>query len=284
MTDSGKGIFQNLCKKTVSDIFFTEKQLNLYTNKAIAKKWVNTFGINVARQLKLFSKLEKIKLLPGTVLKPSFETLSKGVFLVHTENLILDFTSGKLLHGFEDLYKNANDYIQKKIVHNDLWNLEEMVQGRLFPFPPHEIKCFCFYGKIGMILEKQVARKGDYFEFLISFYKENGDKIYFHDDSKDRIKGIFTEALFDKAKKISLSLPLAFIRIDFLINKDNDFVFSEFELVSGLLNIIPLKIYQKLDVQLATFYKDAEKRLAEDLKCGKKFIETNELIKSMILK
>jgi len=283
MADLSKGIFSYLCRNAFSVNFFVENQLNLVNNKAIAKKFVNSLGIRVVRQLKLFSKLENIKLLPGTVLKPSVETFSKGVFLVHTENLILDFTSKKLLHSLEEVYTNAKSYLEKQIVHIDLWNQEEMVLGRLFPFPPDEIKLYCFYGKIGMIFEKQVISKGAYFEYAYIYYTVSGDEIYLDDPLKGIVKRNLTVELEDLAKKISLQLPLAFIRIDFLINKESEFVFSEFELNSAFTPI-PGSVFQKMDAHLANFYKEAENRLAEDINCGKKFIEGNEILMNLIRK
>src|SRR5699024_9326273 len=109
-------------------------------------------------------------------------------------------------------------------VSSDEWMLEELIyEDAVERTPARDVKFYCFYGKVGVILE--IIR---YPEIRHCWWTADGERIPVgkYDESLFSGMGVTDEEL-DTAASISSEIPAPFIRIDFLRGEDG-LVFGEF--------------------------------------------------------
>ncbi|WP_215900571.1 ATP-grasp fold amidoligase family protein, partial [Acinetobacter soli] len=150
------------------------------------------------------------------------------------------------------------------------WMIEEYVTSELLGGIPYDVKVFCFYGVVKLIL----------------VIDRNNSKLRYDwlDENFSRVNtGRFNDSLFnsefkdqkaiDYAKIISLEIPTPFLRIDFLYTGEN--------LYLGEITPRPGHFHEfnyEYDNLLGFNFVDAQARLISDLMCEKSFKNFKQLI------
>lgn len=247
--------------------FQPEWRLN---NKHHAYAFVDELGI---RRPKVFSRKKKLDQIPlelGSVLKPENGSSSHGVFILGGNGQAQEVRTGDLFNSYEMVKKRARHYINGNIVKADQWFLEEFVgdfkNGVIAP--ARDLKFYCFYGEVGLVLEVDRSSSPQYCEWLPSGEVADTGRY------KNKIfkgEGFNSENL-RLAEKISLEIPVPFMRIDFL-KTQNSFFFCEFTPRPGQFDSFSA-FYDNL---LGSQYLAAESRLHKDLLNGKSFSFFNNI-------
>src|SRR5699024_12747906 len=90
----------------------------------------------------------------STVIKSTDGAGSRGVYLIHDFNDIIDLKRARKLSSTEELVKSMKQDLESGwVVQND-WMAEELIlEDKENKTPGSDIKFYCFYGKVGLILE-----------------------------------------------------------------------------------------------------------------------------------
>lgn len=246
-----------------------ERQLGMFVpawvldNKTVAYKFVDSLGVKRPWITnKTFSR-SHIPKEEGIVIKPQNGAGSRGVYLVLGFNEIQDVKRSQILHSWDDLLDHIEKDLSSGWVEHDEWVMEELIYEDVKKkLPARDIKFYCFYGKIALILEIQ--------RFPVVKY------CWWTSDKKRVRTGKYEENLFegrgisdkeiDLAAYISSEIPAPFIRIDFL-KSETGMVFGEFTPKPGNYD----EFDELTDQKLGDYYLDAKGRLFTDLLNGKQF-------------
>lgn len=207
------------------------------------------------------------------ILKPAHSFASTGVYLATGEGFY-SFGRSKMFNGLDALRGAlAEDMASGKLRNGD-WYFEQPIFGdEGESIPANDIKFWSFYGEIGVAME--VSR---YPEKVYCWWSEDGRYIKpgpYRRYYKRPLSG-FTKPQADIARKISLSLPLPFIRLDFLRDARGDLYFGEFGTKPGYFS----NMDDETDRLLGEKYLAASARLHRDLLDGKKFDAFNSFRKT----
>ena len=166
------------------------------------------------------------------VIKPISSTGSMGVYLIFNENSILSAREGIYLNNWEELQKDARKKLEdgksgkNPLLRKDRWMIEELVLSAVgSTVPPNDLKFYCFYGEVVLVLEANRAQN-DKFCFwdsgmnLIKTGKYEGKGQFFEDGAG------FTQEDLNIVISASLQIPVPFIRLDMLKGHDG-LVFGE---------------------------------------------------------
>lgn len=212
------------------------------------------------------------------VVKPIRSTGSMGVYLVFSENKILSAREGVYLNSWEECEKDARKKLEagrsgrNPLLRTDKWMIEELVlSSKESIIPPNDLKFYCFYGEVLLVLE---ANRAQYNKFcfwdaemnLVKTGKYEGKNQFFQDGLG------FTQNDLDIAISASLQIPVPFIRLDMLKGYDG-LVFGEATPRPGKFHLFN----DQYDRKLGEAYRRAEARLLKDLLNGKKFAEFTDL-------
>lgn len=237
-----------------------ELELN---SKSKGYRFVRELGIRHPKVLSKAVPWEELSLVRPSVLKPSSGSSSNGLFLLLPDEII-EVKSGRAVADENHLMKKLEDLLQSGVIKRDRWVLEELIadtQGEVI-VPARDVKFYCFYGKVGLVLEVDRQRGGHYCEWL-----SNGQRADTGRYQSKRFEGDgFTKQQLAMAKKISQQIPAPFMRIDFL-RTPSDFAFCEFTPRPGQYNTFN----DEFDRYLGQLYLAAEARLFDDLLRGKSF-------------
>lgn len=149
------------------------------------------------------------------------------------------------------------------------WELQDLVLLNERPAP--DLKFYCFYGEIGVVLE--VSR---YPEWRYAYFDGSLSPIDLRNESRPAFKSLsdtsvygngLSEENLEIVRSLSLEIPVPFMRLDFL-NSDDGLVFCEFSSAPGASH----DLTRIEDERLGTMYHSAEVRLVSDLLGGKKFL------------
>ena len=188
---------------------------------------------------------------------------SRGVYLIYSFRDIVDIKRQKKLSSWEELLKSMKQDLDTGSVAADEWFIEELIVGDARDsIPANDIKFYCFYGKVGLVLE--INR---YPELMYAWWTRSGERLRTgkYDGYLFRGDGV-TEKEIALAENISKEIPAPFIRIDFLRSTDG-LVFGEFTPKPGNYN----EFSKETDQLLGDLFLEAEARLEEDLYNGKPF-------------
>lgn len=193
----------------------------------------------------------------STVIKPADGAGARGVYLIHDFNDIIDLKRARALDGKEALIASMKADIESGWVEADDWMMEELImEDRENKIPGSDIKFYCFYGKVGLILE--INR---YPELKYCWWTADGRRVHTgkYDNEPFNGEGVTKEEI-EMAAKISEEIPAPFIRIDFLRSEDG-LIFGEFTPKPGN--------YDDFDVEtdqwMGDYFLEAEGRLTYDL-------------------
>ncbi|NIC38930.1 hypothetical protein HBJ58_19920 [Halomonas desiderata] len=197
--------------------------------------------------------------LSKTVVKPASGAGSRGVFLFYSKNKIFDVSTGEWMHSHLEMAKKMEREITAGTINSDSWILEEMVlESEEENTPARDLKFYCFYGKVGLVLE--ISRLGGkkYCEWNGEGNPINSGK-YTNLFKGDGV----TEEQLNFVRQASLKIPAPFMRIDFLRsgNAPGKLVFGEFTPRPGNFHAFSVDT----DRLLGSHYLMAEARLENDL-------------------
>lgn len=233
-----------------------EWQLN---NKLAAYKFVDTLGIKRPKVYAFNKRLENIEYKKGTVLKPEHGSSSQGVFVLDQKGGAFEVRTGEMLSSKQELTTRAQALLNSGVIKKNAWFLEEFIgdfDEKGTPLPPVDLKFYCFFGEVGIVMEIERSNTTRYCEWLADgTLTETG----IYEDKKFLGQG-FTEDQISLAKKISRNIFAPFVRIDFIKGK-NQFSFGEFTPRPGHFS----SFNKEFDQRLGEFYLKAESRLLKSL-------------------
>lgn len=215
---------------------------------------------------------DTIPVRENIVLKPADGAGARGVYLIHTTEDIYDVKNTRTLSSWGELIESIHKDVQTGAVAEDAWMIEQLVyEDRAEKVPARDIKFYCFYGKVGLILE--IVRDP---EVRQCWWTASGKRIG---------TGKYEESLFHglgvqkgditMVEKISSEIPVPFLRIDFLRGEDG-LIFGEFTPKPGNYD----EFDQQTDQWLGDYFLDAEARLIDDLLQGKSFHAYKQFVQS----
>ncbi|MCL5255753.1 MAG: hypothetical protein M1363_06470 [Gammaproteobacteria bacterium] len=198
---------------------------------------------------------EAIEFRPQSVIKPLSGAAATGIFLIIDETQIVEVKSGRRLGSYAELRDAMQGLLADRSVAKDQWLHEELiadVNGDQV-IPARDLKFYCFYGKVAMILEVNRDNGAKYCEWL-----PDGTRAETGRYTEVKFDGAgFTAAQMKQVESLSRKIPVPFIRIDFLATEQR-FVFGEFTPRPGQFHTFN----DEFDLYLGRYYLAAEARLS----------------------
>ncbi|SDK84116.1 TupA-like ATPgrasp [Lacicoccus qingdaonensis] len=202
-------------------------------------------------------KADELEIDPSTVVKPADGAGARGVYLIHDFSDIIDLKRARKLDSKEALRSSMKEDLDTGRVSEDDWMTEELIlEDKENKTPGSDIKFYCFYGKVGLVLE--INR---YPELKYCWWTADGERVRTgkYDNEPFLGEGV-TPSEIEMASKISKEIPAPFIRIDFLKSEDG-LVFGEFTPKPGNYD----EFDKETDQWMGDFFLEAEARLTYDL-------------------
>lgn len=239
-------------------------------DKRLAYDFVEKIGIIKPSIDDAHYTIETIPQREGIVIKPSDGAGSRGVYLVHQMDDIFDVKKSIKLTSWDKLMDSMQQDIESNAVEKDDWIIEQlMYENKAEKTPARDVKFYCFYGKVGIILE--IVRDP---EVRQCWWTANGKRVSTGKYDESLFHGIgVTEEELHMAQTISEKIPAPFIRIDFLRSEDG-LVFGEFTPKPGNYD----EFDEATDKWLGDYFLEAQGRLSDDLLNGKDFTEYKDFI------
>lgn len=201
------------------------------------------------------------------VIKPTKSSGSRGAFYVYPDKLF-SISRSITVSSWADLQALAREELELTDLDSIEWEVQSLVELEGLPAP--DLKFYAFYGEIGTVLEASRYPEGVYAYFDASLKPIDfrlDQKPHFEDIDKTSVRrGLLTEDKMARVRDLSLSIPVPFMRIDFL-HSDDDLVFCEFSSAPGMSHCLT----PEHDERLGKLYAEAEVRLINDLLDGKSF-------------
>lgn len=239
---------------------------------------VKKYGVDFAQRMGLdlpssvmSLNAEDVDLTTPSVVKPMHSDGGKSVYapLPKGDGRIEDLFSGRIFKSstaFRDTLKSENLPRNK----GGQWIQEEMVTGsRGSPRETIDVKFYCFYGSVALVLEVDRWGRGEKTFYDCSGVPCDTGRYRYRRKSKP----LFTNNLLVKAEEVSKAIPWPHVRIDFLVSDVHE-KFGEFTLRPGN----PAGFNESYDRYLGELYAEANARLYEDLLMGKAFDEYKRVI------
>ncbi|MDP4528978.1 ATP-grasp fold amidoligase family protein [Alkalimonas delamerensis] len=233
-------------------------------DKSKSYHFIDSLGLQRPKSFPGSYKLAQLPEEYNIAIKPTAGAASKGVFLVYRPDYIVEVKTAQVFASYSAMKKRMQMLLKSGDVKGDAWLLEELVllddnQQQ----PARDLKFLCFYGEIALI--REMSR----FPVVSDLWVDSSGKQL--DTGKDTgvpladptpIKREFLELV----QKLSLEIPAPFMRIDFLLSK-NQLVFGEFTPRPGSFALFN----EETDRMLGDYFLKAEARLQRDLLLGKRF-------------
>lgn len=233
-------------------------------DKLFAWKFVSAFGLRVPGSKRIGASIN-LNPSSASVIKPRSGGASKGVFLMHSPDNVVEVKTGQVFRSIDEVKARMQALLAAGIVKVDDWLIEKLVYGdRQTLEPARDLKFWCFYGEV--LLVREVARiAGEVWEIWTD---AKGNPVEIGQKFGERLvdRGGFGDAELEMVKQISLSIPAPFMRIDFLVG-DEGISFGEFTPRPGSF----AQFSRVLDYELGDAFIRAEARLQQDLLVGKRF-------------
>ncbi|WP_208590771.1 ATP-grasp fold amidoligase family protein [Gracilibacillus suaedae] len=247
-----------------------EWQLN---DKTDAYKFIDSINVTRPWRTEDSYELEMVPFYENSVIKPTQGAASRGVYFVYNKERIWDVKREKFLSTWDDLKESMRLDLKDKWVAKDNWFVEELLsEDSQMKQPARDLKFYCFYGKVGLILE--IVRKPElkYCWLLPDGTRINTGK---YEDKLFEGEGATNEQLH-LVSSISSKIPAPFMRIDFL-KAEKGLVFCEFTPRPGNYT----EFNESVDKLLGDMFLEAEERLSNDLLVGKDFEEFHQYLKNI---
>ncbi|GAB3063600.1 ATP-grasp fold amidoligase family protein [Salinicoccus sesuvii] len=201
--------------------------------------------------------VDQLSFKAGTVVKPADGAGGRGVYLIYELDDITDMKRSRKLSSISALVESMKLDVEKGWVKGDDWSVESLIlANNQEKIPANDIKFYCFYGKVGLILE--IER---YPELKYCWWTAEGQRVSTgkYDNAPFKGDGV-THQEVEKAEAISKKIPAPFIRIDFL-RSESGLVFGEFTPKPGNYD----EFNERTDQRLGDLFLEAEGRLERDL-------------------
>lgn len=209
----------------------------------------------------------------NVVVKPFGAAEGKGAFFVFSPNEIFSIFTSERFSGWGEMSREIASQLGVASPSDVEWQVQELVtEGHL---PARDLKFYCFYGRIGLIVEVSRYPTRQY-----AYFNEDGSEADCGKTHMPRFEdptltitdkgGIGPEKL-QTVRWISEQIPVPFMRIDFL-NTGSGMLFCEFSSAPGESHTLSTAY----DRRLGRFYHRAEIRLVNDLLAGKEFTAFHE--------
>lgn len=235
----------------------------LLDDKKLAYDFMNKLNISIPGLYDRTYRFQDVPEQERIVIKPVDGAGGRGVYLVYSNNDIIDIKRAKTIANWKLLRKNMERDIDSGKVSTNEWLVEELIlENKQEKTPARDIKFYCFYGKVGLILE--IVR---YPELKYCWWTATGERVATgkYDESLFKGKGVTSEEIA-MASEISAEIPAPFIRIDFL-RSEKELVFGEFTPKPGNYD----EFDKETDKWLGDYFIEAQGRLEADLINGKQF-------------
>lgn len=242
----------------------------LLDDKADAYTFVDSLGVARPRATYPYA-ISTIPVREGTVIKPSLGGGSRGVYLVLKSDEIQDIKRSRFIRDERALKESMEEDLASGWVRRDEWMVEELLyEDAATRRPARDIKFYCFYGKVGLVLEIQRFPEVKY-----CWWGSDGDRIRTgkYEDARFEGDGVSQDQLA-LAASISAEIPTPFIRVDFL-KTSKGLVFGEFTPKPGNYD----QFNQETDQMLGEYYLEAEGRLLTDLLNEKPFVHFKKILR-----
>jgi len=234
----------------------------LVDGKVVGRSFVELLGYPVPISFGTFAHTEA-PAIDGVAIKPLDEASSRGVFLRLDADHIYDVWRKQWITAPDALRSRMQGDLETGRVATDAWTAEQLVPwDPPAPFPPTNLKFFCFYGHVPLILEVAAGEQTRY-----CWWTPDGRQV---DTGKHRDRLFDGEGVSDDqlqvAREISLAIPAPFVRIDFL-KSARQMLFCEFTPLPGDYESFD----DPTDRALGDAFLAAECRLERDLMAGRRF-------------
>jgi hypothetical protein len=225
-------------------------------------RFARAAGMVVAKQFQGPVSFNKIIPIEKVVIKPENGYSAHGVFIVKSLSEMLELNSGKVYNSWDSLLQRIQTILYQGVVQSDSWIVEEYVskdKGNI----ANDLKFNVFYGVMGWVAEME---------------RHPSIRCYMmHPDGKELVSKLYskeetflgrgaTQEEMKMVEKLSLQIPVPFMRIDFLRGSAG-LVFDEFTPRPGIIGYFD----KKWDQLFGQMFYEAEARLRADLVAGKKF-------------
>jgi hypothetical protein len=239
-------------------------------HKVDAYSFVDSLGVRrpwVSNERFPFSEIPQ---KGGVVIKPLEGAGSRGVYLIHEPNRIQDVKRSQILHSWNELEAYVKADLASGWVEKDEWIIEELVlESEGERLPARDLKFYCFYGKVALILE--ILR---FPEVKYCWWTADGQQVVTGKYEDESFEGLgATKEQIKLVEKLSAEIPAPFMRIDFLKNGEN-IVFGEFTPKPGHYD----HFNDSTDRLLGEYYLEAEGRLMKDVLWGKSFAHFHQFL------
>lgn len=254
---------ENLKNKFYDSIFSLDM-------KSVAYPFVDKFGVKTPHIFFKDMPLENIKnknINGSFVLKPEQAHSSLGVYLCHYDknsDMYKELLTNRKMTKKQIFEEAENIMLEKKI--SNKWMIEQLVypeDGQLYALD--DWKFYCFYGEIGLILQKHKDVNGEVsyklYDSDVVEAKKTGKYIGKIDNNLPVSKNI--QEMMEVAKLLSSKIPLPFVRVD-LFSSSDGVIFGEFTPFPGGFSMF----WKSWNEQLGRMWMDAEVRLDRDIKNG----------------
>jgi len=241
-------------------------------DKQKAYQFVEQLGIRIPWVSKQTYRLGALPFKESVVIKPADGAGSRGVYLVNDKNNIVDLKRKEQLESWDQLLERMRKDLVTKWVEQDEWIIEELLLEEPDTHA-RDVKFYCFYGQVGVILE--ITR---YPEPKYCWWTPSGERVRVGKYDEDIFEGLgATSEEISMVEDLSKEIPAPFIRIDFLRTQDG-LVFGEFTPKPGNYD----EFDEETDERLGDYFLQAENHLINDLMAGKEFQAFNRLNKHLI--
>lgn len=235
-----------------------------------AYPFMKSIGLRVPKSDPEIYKLSDLK-EPSkpVVIKPTRSTGSAGVYLIFNKDTILSAREGKYFNSWAELQNDAFkrlkdwDKATSGAVLKDEWMIEELIlREKDSILPPSDLKFYCFYGEVFLVLESYRLHK------KLCFWDPEMNLINPYNGGKFFEGSGFTTEHVKLVAEASSRIPTPFIRLD-MLNGYDGLVFGEATPRPGQYHLFN----DNYDRRLGEAYRMAEARLTRDLLNGKRFDE-----------
>nr|WP_298410323.1 ATP-grasp fold amidoligase family protein [uncultured Halomonas sp.] len=239
------------------------RQLHRYSpawnlnNKRKAYSFIDDLGILRPEVYQEKTKFKNLTIRPGMVLKPENGSSSHGVYIIGEGGISYEVKTGNYFSSLEEVSNRIEELLKNKIVGSDSWFLEEFIGefDKGICRPARDLKFYCFFGKVGFVLEVDRSGVARYCDWM-----PDGSPANTGLPNKNFIGDGFSSHEMDVASYVSKHIHEPFMRIDFLKCGKN-FIFGEFTPRPGQFNYFN----DSFDRYLGEMYLEAEGRLLEFL-------------------
>ena len=224
------------------------------------QNFAQRFGFRVPATYFTGVPFGSISLTRPAVLKPLHGAGSKGVYVYIDANTIYNVERRRNIGSLQALNEEVRHLLDKQRVRTDEWIVEEYIRPRDGLIPP-DLKCYAFYGEIGLVLELNRDEPDIRYCFRDSAGRQRNTGKYEKTAGYRRFAGEgLTSEEAQTVTRLSRHVAAPFVRID-LMRGEHGLFFGEFTPRPGHYHLFSSEV----DEELGDMFIRAEARLHADL-------------------